>query len=389
MRDALPHPHSGARRGLRAPPSIPLNPERSTMPDTPTRSASQPAASAPRHRAASARARVAAALLAGLVAVGGGGIPAHAAGARAAAVDDAVAWTVETADNAHGEDRPHFEFDVDPGEVVEDVFVVLNTGSAPLELAAYAADAFTTTAGILDLRLADDPVEDSGAWIGLDRTALTLQPGERAEIGIRIEVPDDAAPGDHPAGVVTSLRTHAAGSSLSVDRRLGIRVHLRVAGDLVPAVEVTDVVTSYAGSWNPFDGGVMTVAYTLRNTGNTRVAAIDTIAASGPFGLAALPASPESVPEVLPGSQVRVERTMPGVAALGWIGGSVVVAPSVVGLGATALAPTAADISVVAVPWSLLVAIAALVIVGGVIAVVVWARRRRPIGEQPSAPRSP
>ncbi|MEK8226658.1 hypothetical protein NKG05_12040 [Oerskovia sp. M15] len=38
---------------------------------------------------------------------------------------------------------------------------------------------------------------------------------------------------------------------VSVDRRLGSRMHVRVAGDLVPAVVVDDVSVAYDGTLNP------------------------------------------------------------------------------------------------------------------------------------------
>src|SRR5690242_15163501 len=66
-----------------------------------------------------------------------------------------VAWTVRTASNSYGADRSSFSYAVNPGGQVTDAMVVANRGKAPLDLAVYAGDGFTTGTGQLDLLTRD------------------------------------------------------------------------------------------------------------------------------------------------------------------------------------------------------------------------------------------
>lgn len=314
-------------------------------------------------------------------------VPAVSASASpSTAAADGASWSVETADTRQGEGRANYAYEVDPGDVISDRLVVTNTGTGDLDLALYAADAFTTPEGVLDLRLAGDPTVDSGAWITLRAESLALAPGESAEVPFRITVPDDARPGDHPAGIVTSLLTSDAGSPLSLDRRLGMRVHLRVSGELTPAVEVRDASAEFTPSWNPFAGGTVTVSYTLANTGDTRLTASDAVALAGPLGVGGAALTPQVTAEVLPGSALAVVRTLEDVAPLGWLGGSLTVAPAAVGVGAQALDAVTVDVSAVSLSWTLLALLVLVLLVVATVVLVVARRRRRASTSSSAAP---
>lgn len=293
----------------------------------------------------------------------------------AAAEAPAIAWTVETVDSAHGAGRPNFTYVVDPGATLADTMRVTNTGTSPLELAVYAADAYTTPTGNIDLTTADAPSVDAGTWVTADTGQLSLAPGAQADIGFTITVPADATPGDHSAGLITSFRGGAGGETIDVDRRLGTRVTVRVSGELTPAVDVQDVATSYRPSWNPFEPGTLVLSYRLENAGNTLVTGTDGSTAAGPFGAFAAAAGPMTLAEVIPGSTVDVSREI-AIAPWGWITGSVIVHPEAIGIGAQSLTPVAVPYSVAAVPWTLLIAFVA--IAGIVVAVWLVVRRRRP-----------
>lgn len=295
-----------------------------------------------------------------------------------AAVSEGSAWSLVTADNEHGTGRGNYAYDVDPGDVITDALVVRNSGTEPLELSVYAADAFTTSEGILDLRLADDPKSDSGSWITAGADTVSIEPGQSAEVPFTITVPTDARPGDHPGGIVTSFLSAQAGETLAVDRRLGIRVHLRVSGELTPAVDIVDATAHFSPSWNPFDGGTFTVSYTLVNTGDTRITADDAVALAGPLGVGASALLPQATAEVLPGSSILVSRQVTGVAPLGWIIASLTVAPSAVGVGAELLDPVTVDVSTAAISWMLIGVLLVLLIAATTIVVVVLRRRGGP-----------
>jgi len=294
-----------------------------------------------------------------------------------------VAWTVQTVDSENGTGRGSFSYDLEPGATISDAMAVVNTGTVTLPLDVYAADAFTTAGGDVDLVADAADSADAGLWVSVATTQVVLEPGSRAEIPFTITVPADARPGDHAAGLVTSLAGTDASAILSVERRLGTRINLRVAGDLLPAAQVENVRASYAPSWNPFEAGTLTVDYALRNIGNTRLTGVGAIEAAGPVGLFASRTPAEQLDEVIPGSTIEVRRTL-SVSALGWLSGAVVIDPEGVGLGAGQLASVVTEFSTPAVPWSLVVLL--VVIAGLAIAAIVLVRRRRAPAPEGAAP---
>lgn len=327
-------------------------------------------------------------VLAGALAVTGSLTAAAAeAGARAASgATGTIGWTVETADNDNGVGRGNFTYDVEPGAVISDTMVVVNTGTQALPLAVYAADAFTTSSGDIDVLVDGTPSVGAGTWVAIGTPAVELLPGQQADIAFTISVPADARPGDHAAGIVTSLVTTDASQSLSVDRRLGTRVNLRVAGELSPAAAIADVSTAYTPSWNPFAAGTLTVSYALENPGNTRITGVETLAVAGPLGLFGADTAPAQLREIIPGSVVEVTRELP-VMSLGWVGGTLTVTPEGVGLGTGSVAPVTVDVGTVALPWSLyaLLVLAAAIVAGGLL-VLRRARRARLTAAGAAAP---
>jgi hypothetical protein len=293
-----------------------------------------------------------------------------------------LSWGLLPADNDHGADRPNFAYAARPGDTVSDTVVVTNRSDQRLELRTYAADAFTTTSGQLDLLPAGETSTDLGAWIvvgdGAGQGTITVDPGQSLDLPFTITVPADAAPGDHSAGIITSLVQQATASTVALDRRLALRVHLRVEGTLAPAVEVSDVQVVHHDVANPFGTSTATVRYTLTNTGNARAVATQDVRVAGPNGWAASAYDPAELPELLPGSTLEQEVEVTGVRPLGRATAQVAVTATAVGIGGGATASAHGEAQTWAVPW------AALALVGLVLlaalrgpALVAAARRHR------------
>lgn len=319
------------------------------------------------------------ALLTLLVVLGG---TVHPAAARAAdapdAPDDDVTWTVRTASNDRGAERTSFAYDVNPGGTVQDALVVANRGDEPLTLGVYAADGFTTDTGTLDLVKKDATSKGVGAWVRAAAPTVTVQPGKSAQVPFTVAVPAAASPGDYVGGIVTTLTQPDDAQGINVDRRLGIKIALRVTGDLAPALAVQDVHVHYTGTANPAAPGDATVTYTLQNTGNAVISAQTSAAVAGPFGsLRATGRSAAATPQLLPGERwpvtIRVHDVWPALR----LTATATVVPVVTDAsGSTApLAAVSADAHGWAVPWAALVVV--LVLVGAVLLVVRLRRRDR------------
>ncbi|MGI5191865.1 WxL protein peptidoglycan domain-containing protein [Promicromonospora sp. CA-289599] len=327
-------------------------------------------------RRASWRAAVAV-FLASLCAALGGVSPAVAV----ASADSAdLSWSVTPADDRQGAGRANYTYAVEPGDRVSDALVVTNRSAAPLRLSVYGTDAFTTSSGHIDLLTADEPATGLGTWLTFRKAALDLEPGESATVPFTLRVPEDAAPGDHSGGVVTALTQRVGDSALTVDRRLALRMHARVAGALAPGLEISGVSVSTDLTPNPFGTVTSTVRYRLTNTGTARVVPTETVTVTGPVGAAGRTTS-AGLDEVLPGSTVDRVVEVSGVRPLVRAEAAVRVDGLVVGIGGGGVTSAHDDASGWAVPWALLV----LVVLAVSAAVVVPLVRGRVRQSRPDA----
>ncbi|MBD3943204.1 hypothetical protein IF188_16035 [Microbacterium sp. NEAU-LLC] len=296
-------------------------------------------------------------------------------------------WSLSPA-SAEGPDaRISLRHVIDPGGSAPDFVSLTNFSPHPASFDVYASDGIVTDDGDFDLLPPGEPPVDGGSWISVGTVeggfvadgvlTIELQPGASVVVPVTVSVPENATPGDHPAGIVAQYKP-AAGGSVQFASRVGVRAHLRVAGDVVAALEPTVVSSSYEPSWNPFAPGRLRVEYRLDNVGNVRLGAEAAARATGPFGLAPVRAS-TTTREVLPAqtSTSTIELAVwPTVVSLG----AVAVTPSAVGDDdVPVLTPSSADFTAWTMPWAQL---ALLALAAGVVVAIVWTRRRSKAGVQ-------
>ncbi|MFF7140863.1 MULTISPECIES: WxL protein peptidoglycan domain-containing protein [Streptomyces] len=281
-----------------------------------------------------------------------------------AAADGDVTWTVRTAPNAYGTARSSFSHGINPGGQIKDAMIVANRGTSPLTLAVYAADGYTTDAGQLDLLTKDKKSRAVGAWVHAARDSIVVRPGKAVTVPFTISVPDNATPGDHVGGILTSLKQSDDAEGINVDRRLGIRIKLRVSGELQPKLAVEDLHVDYDGSFNPFAKGDATVTYTVHNTGNTVLSAQQKASLSGPFGWLRTEAGAIAAPpELLPGERWKVTVPVHGVAPAVVLSATTTLTPLLTDASGstTSLKPVEATAHGWAVPWTLLLFLVLLI----------------------------
>ncbi len=306
--------------------------------------------------------------------------PALTAADTAPSADTTVTWSVKPADTAQGRDRPNYAYDLPPGGTVGDALYIANRSPQPITLSVYAADGFLTEDGALDILAGGVASTDLGSWVQVQTSELTLDSGASAEVPFTVAVPADASPGDYAAGVVASMLVTADNGTIT-ERRLGSRVHLRVQGDLAPALTVNDVVVDYHGTANPVETGSATVTYTLTNTGNTRLDPAVDVALGGPFGLARVSAA-DDAPELLPGSSLQRTVEVASVVPLVLLSADVtatsqVVSRTLAGAEPSTLDPlvSAGSAATAAMPWTALAIL--LVLTLFLVWRIVAARRRK------------
>lgn len=246
-----------------------------------------------------------------------GGARGPLAGASAAREDEGlpVTWAVAPAPLPGQPQRANFDLEASPGDSLSDGLVVENLGEVELVLGVEANDAFNTPSGGTDVLAVGEPSEGLGGWITVGERSVTLPPGGEVEVPFRVDVPEDAAAGDHSAGIVTTLsvaQPDENGNRVEVRRRLGTRIHLRVDGEMRPELAFSSLEVEYRGSANPFAPGSVVLTYRVENTGNVRLRATRTATVSPSIGPTRRSQAAD-MPELLPGNSYELTQEVRGV----------------------------------------------------------------------------
>ena len=291
-----------------------------------------------------------------------------------------LAWGIGPA-NAHKIDgRPDFKWFVSPGAVVHDHVGIENFSKKPLTLALYARDATNAANGQLGLQPQAATPRDAGAWITLGLPhhghVLRVPARSRAIVAVQVHVPRHATPGDHTAGIISSLSAAVkTRKGLKVnpklEQRVAVPVAIRVSGPVHPQLQVEGLHTSYSATLDPIGKGSATISYRVVNTGNVNLGARQLVTVSSWIG-STVKVAASNVPALLPGNSASITVHAQDVTPAIFDHSHVVLTPLIpegdVDPGAE---PASASATFLAIPWILL----ALILV--VVAAAVFAVRRR------------
>jgi hypothetical protein len=283
-------------------------------------------------------------------------------------------WALSPTGDNPGEpsSRPSLTYNVAPGGTIDDSVTLWNYSSVPVQFRIVATDAYNNATGDFALLRSNQRAKDLGSWIQVGTSSLSLPARTSASIPIKITVPPDASPGDHAAAVLASSDTITVddqGNEVALDRRIGPRVYLRVAGPVVPDLSVEELSSKYVGGLNPL-GGTMEVEYTVRNEGNVRMGARHRVVVKDIFGRTVGTERMRPIAELLPGNTVTYQASVDGVPATLRAKATVQVEPvSPQGVDEAPAEPVSASSTAWAVPWSLLLVL--------VVAYALWRLYRR------------
>jgi dihydroorotate dehydrogenase (fumarate) len=214
--------------------------------------------------------------------------------------------------------RSRFSYQVEPGQVIQDEYLVSNSGSTSSEVTVYATDAYNLENGDYALLDSNLPPQDVGTWVtftdGSTRMVLSLAPGESRALPFSVTVPADASPGDHAGGLIISSLTES--DQVKLDRRIATRLYLRVKGDVTALMTVSSISAEYLPSFNPF-AGTTNIAFTITNNGNVSLGANAVAVVKGLFGIPLSGTVRLEIPEMLPGTSRSMVVPVEGVGQ--WI----------------------------------------------------------------------
>jgi hypothetical protein len=221
-------------------------------------------------------------------------------------------------------------------------------------------------------------------WFEPETSALSLPPEAEAAVAFTIAIPDSAPPGDYGGALMTSLVADPSDET-DVVARVGVRVHLRIQGDLMPWLDAEDLhVERRAAWWNPFVGDV-TVQLTAANTGNSRLSVAGTARTNSALGSRQARLAPAGL-ELWPRDALPLTATVRSARSFFTLTTEVTLTPVVIspesatgtGTDGTSANPTLDPVTVsvrlIVVPW-LALAVLALMLAAAARWVVI--RRRR------------
>jgi hypothetical protein len=277
--------------------------------------------------------------------------------------------------------RSNLSYVADPGAVLTDAVTLYNLSNVPLVFRIYATDGFNNADGEFDLLEADGTPVDVGSWVDMGAEQVPVPANTQVTIPITITVPKDARPGDHVGAVLASNAAESTGpegQKLTLDRRTGTQIAVRVNGALTADLALADVSTKYSASLNPLSG-TAEVTYTIENRGNVSLGGKVRTSVGGPLGIAELKSPVRTLSQILPGQSVTFTDTFDNVPAFGVVVGKVRLEPT--GDGATVASSSRRTIAF-ALPIALLLLLLSALF--GLLAVRAYRRHQQRDAEAPA-----
>jgi hypothetical protein len=171
--------------------------------------------------------------------------------------------------------KGYYDFYLQPGDSVQHVVEVENSGDEAALYDIYAGDGGNSAGGTLVGTPKGQPLAAAGRWLTLEKSQLRLQPKERNRAAFRLSVPADTPVGEYlsylfiqPEPLQTSSTT---ASSSSQQVQSGMQVRTRVGILVITFVGDTALRRS---AWNlsapakVYDNGEVFARFQLTNQGN-------------------------------------------------------------------------------------------------------------------------
>src|SRR3989344_467441 len=95
-----------------------------------------------------------------------------------------------------------FIYNLDLGESKDDAIIIFNNTEETQTIKLYPVDSIPSNQGNFALRAENETREGIGAWIKLDESFVTLEPGASKEVTFTITIPADADVGEHSGGII-------------------------------------------------------------------------------------------------------------------------------------------------------------------------------------------
>jgi len=178
---------------------------------------------------------------------------------------------------------PSLEFGVNPGEISETSVKVYNETAETLEL--YTEVTNFTASGETGQPAFDfeAPLAGLASWIEVEAGPISVEPGERQEIPVTVNVPLEADPGGHYAAIFFVDEPPEVGAGqVKVASKLGTLLLAKVAGDIEEAGSLVEFLSG--DNQTTFARLPIEFFARFQNSGNVHLRPTGTITITNLFG---------------------------------------------------------------------------------------------------------
>lgn len=160
-----------------------------------------------------------------------------------------------------------FVHTLNPGNVQEEGVLTVNNSAERKTMLVYGVDSTPSTGGAFACAQFSDAKKDVGAWITVEKSEVTLEPGTNELVPFTISVPQNASVGEHNGCIVMQEKKEKAqtGSGASLSFRTGLRVAITIPGKLTRKLELAGFTVTKGK-----DGGFL-LHPLVKNIGNVSI----------------------------------------------------------------------------------------------------------------------
>lgn len=136
-----------------------------------------------------------------------------------------------------------------------------NTGSQPLHVVTEIAEFTVTPDGTTEF--AGDEQLSAAAWVSVDTPVFDVAPGDRHDVTVTIDVPENAEPGERYVSVIFAIPPSGSDGNIALTHRVAAKLYIDVPGDPIRRLELGALTGPRL-----VDSGAARLELTVHNRGN-------------------------------------------------------------------------------------------------------------------------
>ncbi|MBU2632291.1 hypothetical protein KKG52_01115 [Patescibacteria group bacterium] len=179
---------------------------------------------------------------------------------------------------------PAIEKTLSPGDKTEGILKIINDGTNELVFTVSVQDYIVEDAKGTPVFLPEDTLSNkysAANWIAVIPRNITVKPKEKIELNYYLQIPQDARPGGHYAGIIFKPTTtmEVKGTGAAVNTQIGSLFYVNIKG---PISESAGVAKFFSNWFNEY--GPVKLSTQIKNNGDLHITPQGKITVTNIFG---------------------------------------------------------------------------------------------------------